>query len=103
MPTVSVDLNYRKKLWTEAEAQWAMRPLVQGVDLVIANEEDLQAVLGVEVAHADVTRRRPRRDGLSGGLRTCRRQFGVGRVAVTLRESHSASDNALERRAPRRR
>ena len=32
-----------------------MRPLMPSVDLVIANEEDLQAVLGVEVPHADVT------------------------------------------------
>jgi 2-dehydro-3-deoxygluconokinase len=91
--TVSVDLNYRQKLWSRAEAQRVMRPLVQGVDVVIANEEDLQAVLGVEVAHADVT---------SGVLEVaayrdaCARvagELGVGRVAVTLRESHSASDN----------
>src|SRR4029450_9439265 len=38
---VSVDLNFRKKLWTEAQAQAAMRPLMSGVDVVIANEEDL--------------------------------------------------------------
>lgn len=38
---VSVDLNYRKKLWSEKEAQLAMRALVPGVDLLIANEEDL--------------------------------------------------------------
>ena len=52
---VSVDLNYRKKLWTEAQAQATMRPLMRDVDVVIANEEDLQAVLGVPVAGADVT------------------------------------------------
>ena len=49
-PRVSVDLNYRRKLWSEADAQQVMRPLMPGVDLVIANEEDLQAVLGIEVA-----------------------------------------------------
>ena len=53
---VSVDLNYRKKLWTEAQAQATMRPLMRDVDVVIANEEDLQAVLGVQVAGADVAR-----------------------------------------------
>src|SRR6185436_14878711 len=52
---VSVDLNYRKKLWTEAEAQAVMRPLMRNVDVVIANEEDLQSVLGVEVPDTDVT------------------------------------------------
>ena len=47
---VSIDLNYRKKLWSTTQAQAAMRPMVQGIDLVIANEEDIQAVLGLEVA-----------------------------------------------------
>jgi 2-dehydro-3-deoxygluconokinase len=52
---VSVDLNYRKKLWTESQAQATMRPLMRNVDVVIANEEDLQSVLGVHVEGADVT------------------------------------------------
>ena len=47
---VSVDLNYRKKLWTEAQAQAVMGPLMRHVDVVIANEEDLQSVLGVHGA-----------------------------------------------------
>ena len=38
-----------------SDAQQTMRPLMPLVDLVIANEEDLQAVLGIEVPHADVT------------------------------------------------
>ena len=38
---VSVDLNYRKKLWSEAQAQATMRPLMRDVDVVVANEEDL--------------------------------------------------------------
>jgi 2-dehydro-3-deoxygluconokinase len=37
---ISVDLNYRKKLWTQAQAQKVMRPLMRDVDVVIANEED---------------------------------------------------------------
>ncbi|NJN00519.1 MAG: sugar kinase, partial [Aquincola sp.] len=52
---VSIDLNYRKKLWTPAQAQAVMRKLVRGIDVVIANEEDLQNVLGVEVKGANVT------------------------------------------------
>src|SRR5512132_477313 len=35
---VSVDLNYRKTLWSAAQAQATMRPLMREVDLVIANE-----------------------------------------------------------------
>jgi 2-dehydro-3-deoxygluconokinase len=39
---ISMDLNYRKKLWSEADAQRVMRPLMAFVDVVIANEEDIQ-------------------------------------------------------------
>ena len=57
---VSVDLNYRKKLWTEAQAREVMGPMMRDVDVVIANEEDLQSVLGVHVAGTDVTDRSAR-------------------------------------------
>src|SRR5688500_3005086 len=36
---VSVDLNYRKKLWTEVQAQAVMGPMMREVDVIIANEE----------------------------------------------------------------
>ena len=53
---VSVDLNYRKKLWTRgAGAGSRCGPLMRDVDVVIANEEDLQSVLGIHVEGTDVT------------------------------------------------
>jgi 2-dehydro-3-deoxygluconokinase len=91
---VSVDLNYRKKLWTEREAQQTMRPLVSNVDLVIANEEDLQSVLGIEVRDADVTTGALSIDGYREAAARVASEYGVPLVAVTLRESLSASDNA---------
>lgn len=90
---VSIDLNYRKKLWTEAQAQAVMRPLVQGIDLIIANEEDLQSVLGVAVAHADVASGALDISSYETAARQVSEEFGVGKVAITLRESVSASDN----------
>ncbi len=90
---VSLDLNYRRKLWTEREAQAAMRPLAERAHVLVANEEDIQACLGYEVRGADVT---------SGGLDPeayretavrVARDLGVETVAITLRESHSASRN----------
>jgi 2-dehydro-3-deoxygluconokinase len=91
--SISIDLNFRSKLWTSQKAQRVMTPLVALADVVIANEEDLQAVLGIPIEHADVI----------GGVldvaayRTAAErvasEFGVQRVAVTLRESLSASDN----------
>ena len=87
---ISVDLNYRKKLWTQAQAQKTMRPLMRDVDVVIANEEDLQCVLGIEVAGADVT------SGVNAYRAAAERvtkELGPSIVAITLRESLSASDN----------
>ena len=91
--SVSLDLNFRSKLWTAAEAQRVMRPLVQGVDVVIANEEDLQSVLGVEVEHADVTGGVFDVGAYRAAAARVAEEFAVKRVAVTLRESLSASDN----------
>jgi 2-dehydro-3-deoxygluconokinase len=90
---VSVDLNYRKKLWTEAQAQQVMGPLMREVDVVIANEEDLQSVLGVHVPGTDVTAGQLDIDGFREAAEQVTRDFGPKRVAITLRESVSASDN----------
>ena len=90
---VSVDLNYRKKLWTEAQAQQVMGPLMRHVDVVIANEEDLQSVLGVQVPDTDVTSGQLNIEGFRQAAERVTREFGPSMVAITLRESVSASDN----------
>jgi 2-dehydro-3-deoxygluconokinase len=90
---ISVDLNFRKKLWTEAQAQATMRPLMRDVDVVIANEEDLQTVLGVHVEGADVTSGTLDVKGFRDAAERVTRDFGPPVVAITLRESVSASDN----------
>jgi 2-dehydro-3-deoxygluconokinase len=90
---VSVDLNFRKKLWSEAKAQEVMGPLMRDVDLVIANEEDLQSVLGVHVPGTDVTAGQLNLQGFREAAEQVTRDFGPKQVAITLRESISASDN----------
>ena len=90
---VSVDLNYRKKLWTEARAQEVMGPMMRDVDVVIANEEDLQSVLGVHVPGTDVTSGQLNLQGFREAAERVTRDFGPSQVAITLRESLSASDN----------
>jgi 2-dehydro-3-deoxygluconokinase len=91
--TISVDLNFRKKLWSEAQAQATMKPLMRDVDVVVANEEDLQTVLGVTVEGADVTKGTLDIAGYRAAAERVTREFGPKLVAVTLRESLSASDN----------
>ena len=90
---VSVDLNYRKKLWTEAEAQATMRLLMASVDLVVANEEDMQAVLGLHVPDTDVTSGQLNLAGYRQVAERLTSELGPPMVAITLRESLSASDN----------
>lgn len=100
--TVSCDLNFRNKLWdwepgTSARelARRVMRTLLEaGVHVVIGNEEDAEDVLGIKAGESDVQ---------SGQLDIARypdvakkiaEQFpSVSHVAITLRESISATHN----------
>ena len=90
---VSLDLNYRAKLWSKAEARQVMRPLVALTDVVVANEEDIQASLGLEVRGADVVGGRLDVEGYREAAERIVAEFGVKTVAITLRESHSATHN----------
>lgn len=91
--TVSCDLNYRKNLWTPAEADKGMRPLMKSVDYLIANEEDAEKVFGIKAEGTDVSTGRISRAGYEGVAKKLVSEFGFKGVAITLRESHSASDN----------
>jgi 2-dehydro-3-deoxygluconokinase len=71
----SMDLNYRVKLWSQAEAGRCMAELMQWCDVLVTTEEDIERVFGItgkdyEDAAAQVARRFP--------LRV---------VAITLREN----------------
>jgi 2-dehydro-3-deoxygluconokinase len=98
---VSIDLNFRGKLWkwdasksARELAQETMRGILPFIDVVIANEEDCHDVLGIQAGATDVH---------SGALDTERypdvarqvvQQFpNIGKVAITLRESLSATHN----------
>lgn len=90
--TTSLDLNFRRRLWSPADAQSTLRPLLEHVQLVVANEEDLQSALGLDVPGADVHAGRVTAAAYRDVMRrVC--ELGPRMVAVTLRESRSASDN----------
>jgi len=99
--TVSIDLNFRNKLWNwnseksnRELAEHTMRGILPFIDVVVANEEDCHDVLGIQAGDTDVH---------SGELDTERyaevaskvvEQFpNISKVAITLRESLSASHN----------
>ena len=92
--TVSLDLNFRKNLWKYGvDAKTVMAELTKFTDVVIGNEEDCQKSLGLEL---DV-------DVAGGSLDTEKYEKltslvlteypNVSKVAITLRESHSADHN----------
>lgn len=99
--SVSIDLNFRGKLWkwnskysARELAKKTMREILPFVEVVVGNEEDCHDVLGIRAGDTDVH---------SGALDTSRypevareviKQFpNVRKVAITLRESLSASHN----------
>ncbi|HHT47909.1 MAG TPA: sugar kinase [Firmicutes bacterium] len=90
---VSADLNYRKKLWTPEKANQVMSKLMEYVDVVIANEEDAEKVFGIKAGHTDVTSGQIDQEGYQQVARQLVERFGFEKVAITLRESISASDN----------
>ncbi|MCR4676565.1 MAG: sugar kinase [Sphaerochaetaceae bacterium] len=91
---VSIDLNYRKKLWKYGkEAVEVMRELAKYADVIIANEEDIQKCLGIE-SKVDVTSGELDKNSYKTLTDEVKKQFpNVKQVAVSLRESHSADHN----------
>jgi 2-dehydro-3-deoxygluconokinase len=98
---VSCDLNFRKKLWnwesgtdSRALAEKTMRGILPHVDLVIANEEDAADVLGIHAAGSNVESGHLSIEHYPSVAKEIIKQFpNVSRVAITLRESLSASHN----------
>ena len=90
--TVSVDLNFRKKLWTSEKAISVMRPLMQYVDVCIGNEEDAELCLGFK-PDADVEGGQTDAAGYEGIFKQMKEEFGFKYVVCTLRESFSATHN----------
>ena len=89
---VSVDLNFRKKLWTSEKAISVMRPLMQYVDVCIGNEEDAELCLGFK-PDADVEGGETNAEGYEGIFKQMKEEFGFEYVVSTLRESFSATHN----------
>ncbi|MDQ0360549.1 sugar kinase [Breznakia pachnodae] len=90
---ISCDLNYRKKLWSKEEANKTMSKLCQYVDVCIANEEDAADVFGIHADYTNVTSGEIHHESYIDVAKQLHNQFSFSGVAITLRESISASDN----------
>ena len=91
--TVSCDLNFRAKLWTTEQAQAVMKPLMEYVDVCIANEEDADKSLGLKAGTSDVHAAELEEEAYRDVARRLKQEYDFQTVAITLRESFSASVN----------
>jgi len=91
---VSIDLNYRKKLWNYgAKAPEVMRPLAALADVLVANEEDIQLALGI-AAESDPSKGKVEAQSYRALAERTRKEFpNLQAIAITLRESKSADRN----------
>lgn len=98
---VSCDLNFRKTLWrwdkslsSNELAEKTIRQILPYVDVVIANEEDASDVLSIQAGDSDVHAGRLEIDRYPEVAKKIMSQFeNVSKVAITLRESISATHN----------
>ena len=98
---ISLDLNFRKKLWrwepgTKPRdlAGRCMAELASLADLLIGNEEDARDVFGIEAEGSSIESGELSRDGYVSVAKALAARFPkAGLIAITLRESHSATWN----------
>jgi len=92
--TVSVDLNYRAKLWKYGQgAPEVMREIVKQADLLVGNEEDCQMALGIDFPAGAKAGSGSAGDYGKLTGRVMDEFPNLARVAITLRESHGADHN----------
>ena len=92
--TISCDLNFRKKLWKYGKsAPEVMGELVKYADIVIGNEEDCQKSLGVKV-DIDIESGKLQAEKYKELTDKILKLYpNIKKIAITLRESHSANYN----------
>ncbi len=90
---ISCDLNYRYKLWTPEKAYKIMSKLMKYVDICICNEEDAEKVLDIKAESSEISKGKINRDDYIQVAKTIQQKYGCETVAITLRESFSASIN----------
>jgi 2-dehydro-3-deoxygluconokinase len=91
--TVSCDLNFRRKLWSQEKARKVMTELMEYVDVLFTNEEEAATVFGIEARESDVRAGQISRHGFRDVAAQLHEQFKLKYASITLRESLSATAN----------
>ena len=94
---VSYDLNYRPSLWKsiggQARAREVNRRIARSVDVMIGNEEDFTASLGLKVEGLDEHITHLETESFKAMIHEAVAEFGFKAVATTLRTVKSATIN----------
>ncbi len=90
---ISCDLNYRANLWTPQQAGAVLKEMLPHIDILIANEEDIEKVLGIRAENSSVQDGRLDNAGYAEVARKVEQLYGIPTVAISMRRSISASDN----------
>ena len=94
---VSYDLNYRPSLWKSIGGQERAREVNQTiapfVDVMIGNEEDFQAALGLTIKGATEDFSSIDKNAYQDMIRTAVKKFGFKATATTLRVARTATFN----------
>jgi 2-dehydro-3-deoxygluconokinase len=80
---VSFDLNYRSKLWSEAEARQAFVEIIPRVDVLFASRGALRTFYGLEGAYEDVLRQAIEKLGVAAVTVNRKRAKGSRRLKLT--------------------
>ncbi|TLQ50308.1 sugar kinase [Lacticaseibacillus casei] len=82
--TVVCDMNYRGKMWTPAEAQDFFGKVMPYITIVLANDEDFEATLGIKAFDGNME---------TGMLQVMKQWPNVKTVASVVRNIHSVEDS----------
>lgn len=90
---ISMDLNYRSKLWDIKKAGKVLSEMAHYCDLLIANEMDAEKLLGIPIDEAYRKEGQIVDEGYQDIAQKLMEKYKVKYVASTQRENFSASQN----------
>jgi 2-dehydro-3-deoxygluconokinase len=91
--TVSLDLNFRRKLWSPEKARDVLTDLMQYVSVLFTNEEEADTIFGIAAHGSSVVAGDMDAPGYQDVARQLHDTFGLRYVSITLRRSVSATVN----------
>jgi 2-dehydro-3-deoxygluconokinase len=90
---VSLDLNFRRKLWSLEKARKVLAELMQYVTVLFTNEEEASMIFDIHARDSDVKSGKINKHGYEDVAAQLHERFKLKHVSISLRESISATAN----------